>query len=153
GREERRGRDAPRLAGGASVGVDGAAAREIPDRQVLGADDDLARARRPAAGERARREAQLPAPPPDLHPIRLELLEPGLVLWPLVDLPLRTVALDELLPPGDRVRRGVGALRRPRAALPALAVIRAVVAAECGQPPIAQLPDPRHRRIEEGPVV
>ena len=44
-------------------------------------------------------------------------------------------------------------LDRPRVPLVALAVVRAVVATERRQPPVAELPDAGHGRVEERPVV
>ena len=71
----------------------------------------------------------------------------------LRELAMAPVALDELALAGDRLDRDVGVLDGPGVALLALAVVGAVVAAERGQPPVAQLPDPRHGRVEERPVV
>ena len=88
-----------------------------------------------------------------LAPLGLEPLEPRLVLVHLAELAVAPVALDELLLAGDRFGLGLDVLDRPRVALDALAVVGAVVAAERGQAPVAELPDPGHGRVEEGPVV
>ncbi len=71
----------------------------------------------------------------------------------LGELALAAVPLDELLLALDLLGLGLDVLRGPRVALDPLAVVGAVVAAEDRQPAVAQLPDPRHRRVEEGPVV
>ena len=71
----------------------------------------------------------------------------------LAELAMAAVALDELLLAGDGLGLGGDVLGRPGIALLALAVVGAVVASECGQPAVAQLPDPGDGRIEEGPVV
>ena len=71
----------------------------------------------------------------------------------LAELAMAPVALDELPLALDLVGLGVGVLDGPRVALLALAVVGAVVAAEDRQAPVAQLPDARHGRIEERPVV
>ena len=66
---------------------------------------------------------------------------------------MAAVALHELALAGDLLGVRVGFLRRAFVALRALAVVGGVVAAERSQPPVAQLPDARHRRVEECPVV
>ena len=71
----------------------------------------------------------------------------------LAELAMAPVALDELAFPGDRLGLGLDVLDHPRVALDALPVVGRVVAPEGGQPPVAQLPDPRHRRVQEGAVV
>ena len=71
----------------------------------------------------------------------------------LRELAVAPVALDELALARDLLGLGVGVLDRPRVALLALAVIRAVVAPERGQATVAELPDARHRGVEERPVV
>ncbi len=53
----------------------------------------------------------------------------------------------------DLLLDGVGLLLGPGVPFLALAMERAVVTAEDGQPPVPQLPDPRHGRVEEGAVV
>ena len=151
--QERHARDDLRLRGGLAVRANGAAPRKVADGQVLDADDDLARPRGPAAGQRGVREGQPAAGPRRLAPVRLQPLEPGLVLVHLRELAVAAVALDELPLAGDLLGLGVGVLGRPGVALLALAVVRAVVAAERGQPAVAQLPDPGHGRVQEGAVV
>ena len=71
----------------------------------------------------------------------------------LRELAVAPVALDELALARDLLGLRVGVLGRARVAFLALAVVRAVVAAERGQPSIAQLPDPGDRGVEERPVV
>ena len=71
----------------------------------------------------------------------------------LAELAVAPVALDELLLAGDRLGLRLDVLDRPRVAFHPLSVVRAVVATERGQPPVAELPDARHRRVEEGAVV
>ena len=88
-----------------------------------------------------------------LDALRLEPLEPRLVLVHLGELAMAAVTLDELALARDRFGLRVRVLHRARVALLALAVVRRVVAAERRQPPVAQLPDARHRRVEERPVV
>ena len=88
-----------------------------------------------------------------LLPLREQPLEAGLVLVHLRDLAVAPVGLDELALPGDLLLVGVRGLGRERVALLALAVVRRVVAAERGQLPVAELPDPRHRGVQERAVV
>ena len=71
----------------------------------------------------------------------------------LRELAMAPVSLDELALASDRLRRRVRILRRPGVAFHPLPVVGAVVAAERCQVPVAQLPDARHGRVEEGPVV
>ncbi len=99
------------------------------------------------------RQRQPPARPRGLAPVRLEPLEARLVLVHLAELAMAPVALDELALALDRLGLGLGILGGPGVALVALAVVRAVVAAERRQPAVAQLPDPRDRGVEEGAVV
>jgi hypothetical protein len=61
--------------------------------------------------------------------------------------------LDEFTLAGDRVGLRLDVLRGSRVALLPLPVIRGVVAPERGQTAVAELPDPRHRRVEERAVV
>ncbi len=87
----------------------------------------------------------------DVDPV--EAGEPRLVLVHLPVLALAPVRLDQRLLAGDlRVAR-LGVLAHPRVPRLALARIRGVVATERGQPPVAQLPDAGHGRIQERPVV
>ena len=85
--------------------------------------------------------------------LRLEPLEPRLVLVHLGELAMAAVALDELALARDLLGVRVGILGRPGVAFLALPVVGAVVAAEGRQPAVAQLPDARDRRVEEGAIV
>ena len=127
--------------------------RQVADDEVVDPEGQLARADRSAAGERRRRERQATPRPGRLDPARLEPLEAGLVLVHLAELAMAPVALDELAFAGDRVGRALGLLRRSSVALLALPVVGAVVAPEDRQPPVPELPDPGHRRVEEGSIV
>ena len=138
---------------GRTVGRHGAAPGQVPDGEVLDPDRDLARARRTFADQRRRLEGELPAGPGCLATLGLEALEPRLVLVHLAELAMAPVALDELLLAGDRLGLVLDVLRRASVALYALPVVGAVVAAERRQPPVAQLPDAGHGRVEERPVV
>ena len=96
--------------------------------QVLDPDDDLARARRAAAGEGALRQGQLADLLRRLRAFREQPLQAGLVLVHLRELALAPIALDELAlaldllvpgvrrpsPPGRRARRAGGGTRRSR---------------------------------------
>ena len=66
---------------------------------------------------------------------------------------MAAVALHEFAFARDLLGVRVRFLRRALVALRALAVVGGVVAAERGQLPVAQLPDARHGRVEECPVV
>src|SRR5262249_37117284 len=153
GGEERDPGDRLRLGGRLTVCVRGAASRQVPDDELLDPDNDLAGSRRTAAGQRAAGQLQLAVRPGGIDPLVEESLEPRLVLVHLRELPVRPVALDELALAGDRLGVRLGVLRRPDIALDALAVIRAVIAAERGEAPVPELPDPRHGGVQEGAVV
>ena len=153
GGEERRRGDRHGLRGLGPVRGERPATGQVADGEVLEPDDDLARADRPADEGLA---PQLERPLRrlgGLHGLRPELLEARLVLVHLHVLALAPVALHELDLAGDRVLVGLGLPRRALVALDALAVVRAVVAAEHRQAPVAELPDPRDGRVEERPVV
>ena len=83
----------------------------------------------------------------------LQPLEPCLVLVHLRELALAAVALDQLPLARDLPGLDGRVLRGALVALDALAVEGAVVAPERGQAPIAQLPDPLDRSVEECAVV
>ena len=137
-----------------AIGGDGATPGQVADDEILDPDDDLARARRrPATGQRARGQPQLARGPWRLDPLRLEALEPGFVLVHLAELAVRAIPLDQLPLAFDRLLGCLGILGGPGVTLHPLAVIGTVVAAKDRQPPIAKLPDSRHRRVEEGAVV
>ena len=151
--EERRGRHGHGLRRLGTVGRHGPAARQVPHREVLEPDDQLARAHRPARErlavepQRARRLARRD----DL--LGPQLLEARLVLVHLHVLALAAVALDELHLALDRARLGLGLLLGAEVTLHALPVVRAVVAAEHRQAAVAELPDAGDGRVEERPVV
>ena len=103
--------------------------------------------------QRGGRDRQFPARLRGLSPLGLETLEPSLVLVHLAELAVTPVALDQFLLARDRLGLRFDVLHRPGVAFDPLAVVGAVVAAERGQPPVAELPDPGDGGIEEGPVV
>ena len=152
GGEERRAGHGHGLGGLGAVGLERAAAGQVADREVLEADHELAGPHR-AAGERVAGQPQRLARLGRLDALLPQPLEPGLVLVHLHVLALAPVALDELDLARDRVLVRLGLALRPGVPLDALAVVGAVVAPEHRQPAIAQLPDPRHRGIEERAVV
>ena len=153
GGEERGAGHHGRLGRGPAVDVVRAAPRQIADHGLLDADDDLARAARGIARERLARQREPASGPRRGALLRLQLLEPRLVLVHLRELAVAAVALHELAFARDLLGVRVGFLRRALVALRALAVVGGVVAAERGQLPVAQLPDARHGRVEECPVV
>ena len=83
----------------------------------------------------------------------LEAFQASLVLVHLGELAVAAVALDQLLFARDLVGLGRHVLVEAGVALGALAVVGGVVAAEHGQVPVAQLPDPLDRAVQERPVV
>ena len=131
----------------------GAPAGQVADDHALDPDDHLAGARRPGARERGVGDRELASLAWRLGALRLEPLEPRLVLVHLGELAMAAIALDELLLAGDLLGLGRDVLECPGVALLALAVVGGVVAAERGQPAVAEFPDPVDGRVEEGPVV
>src|SRR5439155_2397445 len=109
--------------------------------------------RRAVAAERRARQRKASGATGHHAAIGLEALQPRLVLVHLHVLALAAVLLDEVAFPLDRTGLRLDVLRRTLVALHPLAVIGGVVAAERGQPAIAQLPDSGGRRIQERPVV
>ena len=138
---------------GSPSGRTAPAPREVADDQVLDPNDDLAGTRGPATGQRRLRQRQPARLARRLAPLRLQPFEPRLVLVHLRELAMAAVALHELLFAGDLLGLRAGVLGRARVAFLALPVIRAVVAAEGREPPVAQLPDPGDGRVQECPVV
>src|SRR5207248_1372162 len=127
GGEEWRPSDDPWFIRDRSVGGNGSATGEIPDRELLDPDRDLARAGRTLPDERSRPQRELPARLWRFPTFGLKPLQPRLVLVHLAELAMAAVALDELLLPGDRLGLVLDVLRHPRVALFALPVVGAVV--------------------------
>ena len=142
-----------RLGGRSARTVDRASTRQVSDGQALDPDDDLTRSRRSLPHQRAVGMASRRPGRRRLAAVGLEALQPRLVLVHLAELAVTPIALDELAFARDRLRLRLDVLDRPCVAFDALSVVGGIVAAERGQPPIAELPHPRHRRVQKGTVV
>ena len=153
GGEERNPGHGHGVGGVGAVRVERPAARQVAHGEVLEPDHELA-GTDGAAGHRPTVEPQRAGRLPRC--VRLlvaEPLEARLVLVHLGVLALAAITLDQLDLALDLLRLRLRLLLGAEVPLDALAVVGRVVAAEDGQPAVAQLPDAGHGRVEERPVV
>src|SRR6185437_72726 len=89
------------LGRGLAIRPDRATPGEIADRQVLDTDDDLTRPRGSAPGQSRLRQGEPARGARGFLALRLQSLQPSLVLVHLREFSMAAIALDQLLFAGD----------------------------------------------------